>query len=64
MVREFESHRFRQFKEKGMTQKEVLDKAYGSMSKEVGYSADMFAWMPTPRGIKYYFLKLKRFLTR
>jgi hypothetical protein len=36
---------------------EVLQKAYGNMPKEVGFSDAMFDWFPTVRGIKYYWLK-------
>jgi len=43
---------------------EVLQKAYGSMPKEVGYTTDMFNWMPTWRGVKYYWYKLIRKATR
>jgi len=44
--------------------KEILDKAYGSMSKEVGFNVDLFYWMPTFRGIKYHWYKLVRSVTR
>jgi len=47
-----------------MSQKDTLDKAYGNMPKEVGYNTDMFAWMPTFRGIKYYWYLLVRKVTR
>lgn len=43
---------------------EVLNKAYGHIPKEVASGADLFDWLPTPRGVKYYWLKLKRFFTR
>jgi hypothetical protein len=42
-----------------MTPKETLDKAYGSVPKEVGFFADL-NWLPTYRGVKYYWLKLIR----
>ena len=42
-----------------MTPKETLDKAYGNMPKEVGFSGE-FIWLPTYRGVKYYWLKLIR----
>jgi hypothetical protein len=47
-----------------MSSKETLDKAYGNVPKEVGFSDSLFDWLPTPRGIKYYWYKLKRFITR
>jgi hypothetical protein len=46
-----------------MTSKEVFDKAYGNIPKEleiVGY----WDWIPTPRGVKYYYHKFIRFFTR
>jgi hypothetical protein len=45
-------------------QQDTLDKAYGNVPKEVGYTTDMFTWLPTYRGIKYYWYKLLRKLTR
>jgi len=36
--------------------KEVLEKAYGSIPKEVGFYIDI----PTLRGFKYYWLRLIR----
>jgi len=45
------------------TPKETLDKAYGNMPKEVGYSFD-FDFVPGWRGIKYYWYKLIRKVTR
>ena len=47
-----------------MTQKETLDKAYGNMPKEVGFDFDLFGWLPSWRGIKYYWYKLIRRVTR
>jgi hypothetical protein len=44
-------------------QQEVIDKAYGNMPKEVGFNFDM-TWIPTLRGIKYYWYKLIRKATR
>jgi|MGYP003332826849 hypothetical protein len=41
---------------------ETLNKAYGSIPREVGLA--IFDWVPTHRGIKYYWVKLKRFFTR
>jgi hypothetical protein len=44
------------------TPKEILDKAYGNMPKEVGviFDFDLPGW----RGIKYYWYKLIRKITR
>jgi len=42
-----------------MTPKETLDKAYGSMPKEVGFAFEL-DWVPTSRGVKYYWYKLIR----
>ena len=48
-----------------MSAKETIDKAYGNVPKEVGFSDhSLFDWLPTPRGIKYYWLKVVRFFTR
>ena len=47
-----------------MTQKEILDRAYGSIPKEVGISQTVFDWVPTGRGIKYFWIKIIRFFTR
>ena len=47
-----------------MSSKETLDKAYGNMPKEVGIGGDMFDWMPMFRGLKYYWHKLVRKVTR
>jgi hypothetical protein len=46
-----------------MSRKDILDKAYGSVPKEVGLNFDV-AWLPSPRGFKYYYLKLVRYFTR
>jgi hypothetical protein len=43
--------------------KDTLDKAYGSIPKEVGISFDT-DWVPTWRGLKYYALLLIRKFTR
>jgi len=52
-------------KEECMTKpKETLEKAYGSIPREPTVRFDQFDWLPTPRGVKYYWLKLLRFLTR
>lgn len=45
------------------TPKETLDKAYGNMPKEVGIAFNL-DWVPTPRGIKYYWILLVRKITR
>ena len=42
-----------------MTTKETLDKAYGNMPREVGYAMD-WHFLPTLRGVKYYWYKLIR----
>jgi hypothetical protein len=47
-----------------MNKDETLRKAYGSIPKEVGYSSDIFDWVPTVRGIKYYWYKIVRKITR
>ena len=44
-------------------QDETLQRAYGNMPKEVGYSID-WNFIPTWRGIKYYWHKLIRKVTR
>jgi hypothetical protein len=46
------------------TPKETLDKAYGNVPKEVGFADDLFDWLPTWRGVKYYWYKLVRKVTR
>ena len=45
-------------------QDDVLQRAYGSMPKEVGYTIDFFSWVPTWRGVKYYWYVLVRKITR
>ena len=45
------------------TPKETLDKAYGNMPKEVGFAFSL-DWVPTQRGIKYYWQLLVRKITR
>ena len=45
------------------TPKETIDKAYGNMPKEVGFNFDI-NFVPTWRGIKYYWHKLIRKVTR
>jgi hypothetical protein len=46
-----------------MTPKETLDKAYGNVPKEPLVIFDL-NWIPTSRGVKYYWLRLVRFFTR
>jgi hypothetical protein len=46
-----------------MTQKEILNRAYGSIPKEVTPELDL-NWIPTWRGIKYYWYRLIRKVTR
>ena len=45
-------------------QQDTLDKAYGNVPKDIGYTTDMFNWLPTYRGLKYYWYKLLRKVTR
>jgi hypothetical protein len=45
-----------------MKPKQVLEKAYGSVPTEVGFTADFD--IMSFRGFKYYYLKLIRFFTR
>ena len=47
-----------------MTTKETINRAYGSIPKEVNSNFDFFDWIPTYRGIKYYWYKFIRFFTR
>jgi hypothetical protein len=47
-----------------MTTKETLDKAYGNMPKEPTPNFDLFDWLPTWRGIRYYWFKVVRKFTR
>ena len=44
-------------------QEDTLNKAYGNVPKEVGYAID-WNFIPTRRGIKYYWYKLVRIVTR
>jgi len=46
-----------------MSRKDTLNKAYGSIPKEVyaGFNTD---WIPEFRGIKFIWVKTKRFFTR
>ncbi len=44
--------------------KETLEKAYGNIPREPIVRYDLFDWLPTPRGVKYYWLLLIRKLKR
>ena len=44
-------------------QEDIIAKAYGNLPKEVGYTID-WNFIPTFRGIKYYWYKLVRKATR
>ena len=46
-----------------MSQKDTIERAYGSIPKEVGYAIDL-SFVPTWRGIKYNWYKLIRKATR
>lgn len=46
-----------------MSVKDTLEKAYGNVPKEPLPTFDM-SWLPTYRGIKYYWIKLIRKFTR
>jgi hypothetical protein len=46
-----------------LTPKEILDKAYGNMPREIGFSV-VWDFIPTWRGIKYYWHKLIRKIIR
>ena len=46
------------------TNKNTLNKAYGNIPNEVGFNGDMFSWIPTWRGVKYYWIILVRKFTR
>lgn len=39
--------------------KETLEKAYGNIPREPIFKMDL-DWLPTPRGIKYYWLLIIR----
>jgi hypothetical protein len=47
-----------------MSQKDTIERAYGSIPKEVQYNIDYFDWVPNIRGIKYYWCILIRKFTR
>ena len=44
-------------------QEEIIQRAYGNMPKEVGYTFDL-DFVPGWRGFKYYWYKLIRKVTR
>ena len=44
-------------------QEDVLNKAYGNMPREVGFTSS-WDFIPTWRGIRYYWHKLVRKITR
>jgi hypothetical protein len=44
-------------------QEDTIQKAYGNMSREVGFNVD-WEFIPGWRGIKYYWYKLIRRVTR
>jgi hypothetical protein len=46
-----------------MSSKDTLDKAYGNVPKEIGFNAE-WGFVPNWRGIKYYWYKLIRKVTR
>ena len=46
-----------------MNSKDVLDRAYGGIAKEPTPYIDL-NWLPTRRGVKYYWLMIVRKLTR
>jgi len=46
-----------------MNSKDVIDRAYGSIPREIG-GAYNWDFIPQYRGIRYYYLKVKRFVTR
>jgi hypothetical protein len=46
-----------------MSSKETIERAYANVPKEPIPYLNM-DWVPTSRGVKYYWLKLVRFFTR
>jgi len=46
-----------------MSRKDIFDKAYGSIPREIGIAVDL-NWIPTYRGFKFYWYKLLRKITR
>jgi len=47
-----------------MTRKDTLNKTYGNIPKEVSFSFDIMDCLPTFRGIKYWYILVKRYITR
>jgi len=45
-------------------QDDTLNKAYGNIPKEVGFNFDIISCLPVLRGMKYYWYKLIRKVTR
>ena len=46
-----------------VSRKDIFDRAYGSIPREVGMAFDV-NWIPTYRGLKFYWYKLLRKITR
>lgn len=46
-----------------MSQKETIERAYGSIPREATPMFD-FDWMPSTRGVKYFWYKMLRYFTR
>jgi hypothetical protein len=46
-----------------MSREEIINRAYGNMPKEVGFAGN-WDFIPTWRGVKYYWHKLVRKVTR
>ena len=46
-----------------MSSEDIINRAYSNMPKEVGYTMD-WNFIPTWRGLKYYWYKLVRKATR
>jgi hypothetical protein len=47
-----------------MSSKEVIERAFGNIPKEIPMSNWDFDVIPGWRGFKYYYLKIVRFFTR
>lgn len=43
-----------------MSQKEIINKAYGNIPKETQFDPNIFSWLPKSRGVKYYWYILLR----
>lgn len=46
-----------------MSSKETIDKAFANITKDVS-NPNLFDWIQPIRGLKYYYLKFIRYLTR